>query len=413
VHRWLRANPQKWVSSAARAVPEVLDPSALPGAFATGLAQCMWPGRCQVVRDVHKLCAAAAASAAGAAAADDAWTDRVTFYLDGAHTDASILVCLEWFAHAVRTGTQLTRHPSLSLLSAHTLWVRCGVRCAARSLCADEALDAKSGGSALRTEYVLLFNCGHTRDPFELLSPVLDLYQPAHAPASDSKQQSGASSGSLAFQHLLFAPFDQDRPHLQSIPSLQALCTTHKRTPAPAQWQSPLTLVQSQSAPSPPAAPSAASAASAAAPAADDSRKRKLSASAPLPPTDKLTKSVHSGDVKSGASPSAAPALPPNRPFAPWQHTLFGVWDSLLYARHQKAQGTSAPAATAAAASASAPPLPYPKHIGVVQPNVSAALSYVRRLSHANPNVRYRVLATGSLYLVGNILKHLNWRRSG
>ncbi len=99
---------------------------ALPAPFKAGLANCMWPGRCQIIRNLHlntaspaaasdsktdsKQSTAAAAAAAGSGgASSDAdpslgWSDRVTFYLDGAHTDASILVCLDWFKQIARAG---------------------------------------------------------------------------------------------------------------------------------------------------------------------------------------------------------------------------------------------------------------------------------------------------------------------
>jgi len=52
-----------------------LDISRLPAYFRAGLEGCDWPGRCQIV-DFH---------------------DRISFFLDGAHTRKSMENCLEWF----------------------------------------------------------------------------------------------------------------------------------------------------------------------------------------------------------------------------------------------------------------------------------------------------------------------------
>ncbi len=46
-----------------------------------GLELAHWPGRCQVIRDPSSK------------------REKVTWYLDGAHTEESMLTCGQWFAH--------------------------------------------------------------------------------------------------------------------------------------------------------------------------------------------------------------------------------------------------------------------------------------------------------------------------
>jgi hypothetical protein len=53
------------------------DDGNLPESFITGLEKTKWPGRCQTV--------------------DDPRLDKVTWYLDGAHTAESLDCCMEWF----------------------------------------------------------------------------------------------------------------------------------------------------------------------------------------------------------------------------------------------------------------------------------------------------------------------------
>ena len=47
-----------------------------------------------------------------------------------------------------------------------------------------------------------------------------------------------------------------------------------------------------------------------------------------------------------------------------------------------------------------------PAH-GAVSPNLGATLDYLRRLARCQPELRLRVLVTGSLYLVGDVLRLL------
>jgi len=81
----------------------------LPEAFLQGLRECRWPGRCQkIYLEGH----------------------NINLYLDGAHTDESIELCLKWYQSRVENAN-----------SEH-------------SIC------------------VLVFNCTENRDPKNLLSPL-------------------------------------------------------------------------------------------------------------------------------------------------------------------------------------------------------------------------------------------------
>ena len=58
------------------------------------------------------------------------------------------------------------------------------------------------------------------------------------------------------------------------------------------------------------------------------------------------------------------------------------------------------------------PPVPGPAGasdpaVGAVVPSVKSALEWLRSATRARPGVRLRVLVTGSLYLVGDVLRHL------
>jgi folylpolyglutamate synthase len=109
-----------------------------------------------------------------------------------------------------------------------------------------------------------------------------------------------------------------------------------------------------------------------------------------------------------------------------WQHSLQAVWADLAGAAAGAAAGragagpgprlpplpplppaspTKAAAAVAAAAGAS--PAAQDAAAGAVAPSVRSAIEWLRSASRARPGVRLRVLVTGSLYLVGDVLRHL------
>lgn len=105
----------------------------LPAAYAAGLKNCEFPGRAQVV--VVPACDLPTEDPRTETA--QAQTE-VAFFLDGAHTPASMLSCARWFSDASARAT------------------------------------AGQGGEV---ERVLLFNCMTTRQPRKLLAPLLRGFQ--------------------------------------------------------------------------------------------------------------------------------------------------------------------------------------------------------------------------------------------
>ncbi len=66
--------------------------SRLPQGFVTGLEQCRWPGRAQVIRYQPST---------GGSTGDG---DELWLYLDGAHTEESVEACAHWFAGVCSTA---------------------------------------------------------------------------------------------------------------------------------------------------------------------------------------------------------------------------------------------------------------------------------------------------------------------
>jgi len=95
-----------------------------------------------------------------------------------------------------------------------------------------------------------------------------------------------------------------------------------------------------------------------------------------------------------------------------WQQTLKGTWDALL-SSPPSSPPAPAPAAAAAPASAdaaadaapssssSSPPPP----LSEVKPSVAGVIEMLRQQTRDNPRQRLQVLVTGSLYLVGDVLR--------
>lgn len=118
------------------------------------------------------------------------------------------------------------------------------------------------------------------------------------------------------------------------------------------------------------------------------------------------------------AVPGAAIFVPPESTYmklgpadAPpelaWQLTLRGVWER-LGSTHTSAGGN------AKGVSGAFPPLPrvpgvgaQDLAVGAVLPNLRGTLDWLRRCAREAPAVRMHVLVTGSLYLVGDLLKIL------
>ena len=92
-----------------------------------------------------------------------------------------------------------------------------------------------------------------------------------------------------------------------------------------------------------------------------------------------------------GAGPS--PCLPPLPPLPPSP------------TRAESGAASARAAATTAAAREAA--------AGAVSPSVKSAIEWLRSASQARPGVRLRVLVTGSLYLVGDVLRHLGRAEEG
>ncbi|PRW33995.1 folylpolyglutamate synthase isoform X1 [Chlorella sorokiniana] len=139
--------------------------------------------------------------------------------------------------------------------------------------------------------------------------------------------------------------------------------------------------------------------------------------------------------MKLGAS-----AEPPN---LSWQHSLRSVWDSHAGGSSSNgsaslanggARSCSSAAAAAGRAAITLPPLPAVPSPGAaagaaqaaglttaaagaarsaVLPSLAVTLDWLRRCVREAPSLRMQVLVTGSLYLVGDLLKHLQNEGSG
>lgn len=105
-----------------------------------------------------------------------------------------------------------------------------------------------------------------------------------------------------------------------------------------------------------------------------------------------------------------------------WQHALRSVWEanssSSSSTGGSAASSCAAAAGTAGAAAPLLPPLPAATASGaaaqagagargVVLPSLQVTLDWLRRCVREAPALRMRVLVTGSLYLVGDLLKQL------
>lgn len=131
---------------------------------------------------------------------------------------------------------------------------------------------------------------------------------------------------------------------------------------------------------------------------------------------------------------------PPN---LAWQHSLRSVWDSHVGGSSNGgaslatsgARSCSSSAATAGRAAITLPPLPAAPSPGTapaaaaqaaglttaaagaarsaVLPSLAVTLDWLRRCVREAPSLRMQVLVTGSLYLVGDLLKHLQNDGSG
>lgn len=111
---------------------------------------------------------------------------------------------------------------------------------------------------------------------------------------------------------------------------------------------------------------------------------------------------------KVGTSPSASSSEVVD---LSWQQSLRAVWDTLSSSRvaqHELrlvAAPTLPPLPGTAAAAAGPPAAPATR--SAVLPNLRTTLDWLRRSVREAPTLRMHVLVTGSLYLVGDMLKSL------
>jgi folylpolyglutamate synthase len=157
------------------------DTAALPAEFLSGLQATRWAGRCQLYADSE--------------------CSNLSFFVDGAHTDASMAVACRWFQQ------QVLRQPQ------QTAAVTAGSSSSADASSDDgEELCLVSSSPPLSSSppayNVLLFNAGHVRNPFDLLQPVVSL---------------GLSDPLCQFGSFLSCPFDHVRPHLSSQPAFDTV----------------------------------------------------------------------------------------------------------------------------------------------------------------------------------------------
>lgn len=122
----------------------------------------------------------------------------------------------------------------------------------------------------------------------------------------------------------------------------------------------------------------------------------------PVGPSRPLLMNMPTLEVMLGKSaPALASAPASSSPSLEWQHRLQQVWTTLLQNRRRSNTHTS-----------TRPALP---HAIVVQPSIEDSIAYFNhiKIRQSNPRSKVEVLVTGSLYLVGGVLKGLNWSRSG
>jgi folylpolyglutamate synthase/dihydropteroate synthase len=349
-------------AATAAATGSTAAPAALAPLFADGLTSAHWAGRCQTVRDPEQ--------------------PNLTVYLDGAHTVESIRLCLDWFNATVATADAGATAAAAAAAAAR------GAGAPGMEM-ETEAKTPSAGSSSTASECMLLFNCGHVRNPFLLLEPFF-------APSSDdaSAAAAPAPAAPARFSGVFFAPFDHDRLHLSGPQPLAELAAACGRGALPAPTIAALAAAD--------ALPTVlATAADAAAPAA-------------------------------GATFAESGALN-------WQRTLMGAWDTVSAASASAAavaadDATAAatavppvglitpsgellsPSASASATAESAAALAAGGGLYLSRPggpvlrcvpSAAAALAQARAAAAARPDTQFRVLVTGSLYLVGNTLNAL------
>ncbi|EIE20887.1 putative folylpolyglutamate synthetase [Coccomyxa subellipsoidea C-169] len=168
----------------------------LPAEYREGLRACHWPGRAQLVEVPNEDVGDLSNGAVGAAKSPS----RLSFYLDGAHTEESMATCATWFADAVGTPGQ---GPA-----------------------------AGSNGAAVETQRVLLFNCLQEREPQRLLRPLTEvlrergvpMHQALFVPADSSYSSLGPRSGALdlSWQQSIQRAWEEAVRHFPSLAAFGA-----------------------------------------------------------------------------------------------------------------------------------------------------------------------------------------------
>jgi len=115
------------------------------------------------------------------------------------------------------------------------------------------------------------------------------------------------------------------------------------------------------------------------------------------PPLEVLAKNcshpISTKSLEIGTCPSTTPELA-------WQYTLLGAWHSIVNDRPVEGHINSEVVMGTGGV----------QYVGKCLPSAAEAVSKIRSLAKAHPNVRVRALVTGSLYLVGNVLKALAFK---
>ncbi|GJP29527.1 hypothetical protein CLOM_g17046 [Closterium sp. NIES-68] len=144
----------------ARALDEALANKTLPPAYIAGLGSASWPGRCEILQD----CPAEPGQAGTAGG-------QLTFFLDGAHTVESMEVCGEWFCDASRgAGGERGQRGDGGERGEK---VELAAETAAQATAASAGVEGLNQVEAKKPVRVLLFNCMPERDPHTLMAQLL------------------------------------------------------------------------------------------------------------------------------------------------------------------------------------------------------------------------------------------------
>jgi len=392
---------------------------SLPPKFLHALADTHWPGRCQRLRHPHPEL-----------------RQHIEIFLDGAHTDASMKVACKWAEEEMERA-------------------------------AEEQRKANVKGD-VSIERVLLFNCGHVRDPIDLMLPLVQLSYPSLRRKSSEANLASANGGvisastctssaparPISFSRLICCPFDHDRPHLSRAPNLRQLLRNYL---LPQVRKSNTTVAMERKA-------SNASADFAPAVAAGES-KSVIAAPAQQPIAPAAQSSLSSSSSSGGGVTITTPHIHPiilrffadrfnfpsaiasstclpdscvyqeaeacidqvlesfsnslfdvrscGAPTGSWQEALFQVWNLLHHIFQYEMNKSQQNADIDAAAASPSHSTPSATQC-LYSPSVARALHTIvdamreRSSTSSSPQTHIQIFATGSLYLVGNVLHALD-----